>query len=290
MTGIADRFEYATERDPFYNYCLWEYKPVAPHVGKFRSVNLLFHWFDLQGVDERMFELVDRIRRAVGTSLTVWGVKRVGEKMACEFYLYDYRRRERERSITKVVRAIAPLARCEIRVNEDLPYFMFSIDVDGDLVSGARDLSEIHMYVGNVGSAVSSGICYSLQDEGMRLENFYFFFNPKKQLDDVMGKVCCSPFVDFTKVSIDDILWPELIDCRTVCIANKQRNDCAYFSGINVDQLLFFLKRMAYPERIVAFVEDNKARLDHLLYDVGIDYRMTEGKVEYLKSGYYGIF
>ena len=54
--------------------------------------------------------------------------------------------------------------------------------------------------------------------------------------------------------------------------------------------MLFFLKRMAYPERIVAFVEDNKARLDHLLYDVGIDYRMTEGKVEYLKSGYYGIF
>jgi len=290
MTGIAERLEYMAERDPFYNYCLWEYEPVAPYVGKYRSVNLLFHSFDLLGTDGRMFELVEMIRRAVGPSLTVWGVKRSGERMAWEFYFYDYRRRERQRSITGVTEAIAPLARCQIPVNEDLPYFMFSIDVDDDLISRARDISEIHMYLGNVGSTVSSGICYSLKAEGMRLENFYFFFNPQKQLDDVMGKVCCSPFVDFTKVNIDDILWPELVDCRTICIANKQRNDCAYFSGINVDQLLFFLRRMAYPDGVVSFVEENKARLDHLLYDVGVDYRMTGGEVELLKSGYYGIF
>jgi hypothetical protein len=122
------------------------------------------------------------------------------------------------------------------------------------------------------------------------MENFYFFFDPKKDRDEVMAKVACSARIDTTVIPLDSILWPELRDCRTICIANKQHSDCAYFSGINVDQFLFFLKRMNYPEPIVSHVEANRDRLDHLLYDVGIDYRMEGDSLIILKSGYYGTF
>jgi hypothetical protein len=37
-------------------------------------------------------------------------------------------------------------------------------------------------------------------------------------------------------------------------------------------------------------VEENRTKLDHLLYDVGIDYRMEGDKLVILKSGYYGTF
>jgi hypothetical protein len=63
-----------------------------------------------------------------------------------------------------------------------------------------------------------------------------------------------------------------------------------YFSGVDVQQLLFFLKRLAYPEGLVSFVRQNLANFDHLLFDVGFDYRMEGGRLSILKSGYYGVF
>ena len=86
------------------------------------------------------------------------------------------------------------------------------------------------------------------------------------------------------------VLVPELRSCRTICVANKQTHDCVYFSGVDVRQLLIFLTRLAYPEAIVAFVRQNLANLDHLLFDVGFDYRMDGDGLVVLKSGYYGVF
>ncbi len=285
-----DRLEYTTAQDVFFDYCLWEYKPGVPYENKFRSVNLLFHSLDFMAVDERMFELVQAIRKGIGASHTVWGLKKQGENIAWEFYFYDYRRRERERSITRLLDIISPLIRCEIKTNENVHYFMFSIDINNDLISGGKDLEEIHMYIGNPGSTVSSGICYSLTQNGTRLENFYFFFNAKNEMDDIMSKIACSAHIDTTQIHIDQILWPEMIDCGVIVVANKQHHDSVYFSRIHVDQLIFFLKRMRYPGELVSFIEENKSKLDHLLYDVGYDYRMEGKDLRILKSGYYGIF
>ncbi len=209
---IEDRFEYAGAQDIFFDFCLWEYKPVIPYENKFRSVNLLYHSFDFLGVHERILELVQAIRKGIGFSHTVWGLKQLGEKIAWEFYFYDYGRRERERSITKLLDIINPFVRCEIKPNENHFYFMFSIDVTNDLISGTKDLEEIHMYVGNPGSTVSSGICYSLTNQATKLENFYFFFDAQKEMDEIIAKVVCSAYVDSTKIDINRILWPELRD------------------------------------------------------------------------------
>ncbi len=82
--------------------------------------------------------------------------------MAWEFYFYDYERRERTVSISRVLEAIRPYVRSDVRVNENLPYFMFSIDINSDVVSSEKDLDVVHMYIGNPGSVVSSGIAYAL--------------------------------------------------------------------------------------------------------------------------------
>jgi len=47
---------------------------------------------------------------------------------------------------------------------------------------------------------------------------------------------------------------------------------------------------MGYPRELMAFVEQNRSKLDHLLYDAGFDYRMEGKELRILKSGYYGIF
>jgi hypothetical protein len=282
--------EQMTDQDLFFNYCLWDYAPVSPWEGKWRSANLLYRSFDHAGADPRMFDLVRLIRGSIGTSMTVWGVKWSAGEIGWEYYFYDYRRRERERSAAKILQDITPLVRSTTRLNENHHYFMFSLDVDDALVSGARAVDAIHMYIGNPGSDVSSGICYAVTPEGSRLENFYFFFDAKRDREEILNKLACSAQVDQGKVELGEILRPELRECRTICLANKQRTDCIYFSGITVDQFIFFLNWQNYPREICSFVEQNRSRLDHLLYDVGFDYRMAGDRLTIEKSGYYGIF
>jgi hypothetical protein len=285
-----DRFEYATAGDRYFNYCLWPYQPVAATQDKFRGINVLYQSFDYAKLDPRAYRFVEAIRDAIGPFQTVFGIKQLEGRMGWEFYFYDYLRRDRKVSISRVLEAIRPFCRCDIVPNENIPYFMFSIDVDDALVTGRRELDVVHMYVGNPGSAVSSGIAYALRKDHSALENFYFFFDAKTQMLAAADKICCSPHVDTTRVHFDRILWPELRECRTICVANKKLNDCVYFSEIDVDQLLYFLRTLSYPREIVSFFEANRASLDHLLYDVGLDYAVEGSQVRILKSGYYNVF
>jgi hypothetical protein len=282
-------YEYTKPGEVFRDFCLWDYTPVAPPADKLASSNLLFHSFEATGTDPRVLELVRAIRNGIGSSNSVWGIKLVNGEIRWEFYFYDYQRRDRERSISRVLQAIRPIVACDIVPDELLHYFMFSIDISPELLRGDRKLDEIHMYIGNPGSTVSSGISYLLTEKCARMENFYFFFDAQREAGAIAAKLACSAFID-EKIDIGRIVWPEMRNCRIIVVANKQQNDAVYFSGINIDQFIFFLNRMGYPRQLVSFVEENRGLLDHLQYDVGFDYRLEEDNLTILKSGYYGIF
>jgi hypothetical protein len=290
MSLRDETLESTTASDQYYNYCWWPYTPVAPQESKLRPVNLLLHSFNVAGLNARPVELVRLIQKAIGAFRTVWGIKWTGGRLAWEFYFYDYKRRQRDVSITRVLQAVHPLLRSPLRVNEALPYFMFSLDILPELLGTMDELRELHMYIGNPGSAVSSGIAYSVRPDATTLENFYFFFDARRDLNQAISKVRSSAYIDSDEIDIDQILRPQLRDCHTLCIANKRHNDTAYFSGVKVDQLLFFLRELAYPPAIVTFVEEHRGRLDHLLYDVGFDYVAQGEQLRIIKSGFYGVF
>ncbi len=284
--------EHATADDPALDFCLWPYEPPVPPRDKLRSLTLLMHTFELGGVAAPAREVVDALRRGLGPFTTVWGVKWIDGRLQWEFYFYDYRRLERERSMTRVFDVLRPLIPSRVRPNEGHPYFMFSIDFTVATLSGRAGFDEAHMYIGNPGSSVSSGISYTVganPDENV-LENFYFFFDAARQIEEVRGKIGCSAYLEPAAFEIDAILWPELRDCQTLVVANKRHNDAMYFSRIDVRQLAMFFERLGYPGPLVTLAQDERARLDHMLYDVGIDYRVEGGTVRILKSGFYGVF
>ena len=43
-------------------------------------------------------------------------------------------------------------------------------------------------------------------------------------------------------------------------------------------------------DQMIQFVAINMDRLHHILYDVGFDYRMEAGRLQIIKSAYYGVF
>jgi hypothetical protein len=287
---ISHRLEYATAHDPSLNYCLWGYQPPAVAEDKYRSINLLFNSFECAGIDARAVALVDAIRDGIGSFRTVFGIKLLDQQLAWEFYFYDYRRRQREVSISRVLSVVRPYLPSDIEPNENLPYFMFSLDLTRDLAAGRRQLGVVHMYIGNPGSTVSSGIAYAVTAHDTTLENFYFFFDADRQQADIAKKIASSAHFDDTRLPVEAVMVPELLSCRTICVANKQTHDCIYFSGVDVGQLLWFLVWLRYPAPIIAFVQDNRASLDHLLFDVGFDYRLGPDGLNIIKSGYYGVF
>ena len=293
MSVLApESIEYTLPGDPSLDFCLWPYEPPAPGGDKLRSLTLLMLTFELCGVAGPGREVVEALRRGIGPFTTVWGVKWIDGRLKWEFYFYDYRRRDRERSMTRVFEVLQPLIPSRVRPNENHPYFMFSIDFSEETFAGRAGFDEAHMYIGNPGSAVSSGISYTVgaNPEHNVLENFYFFFDAARQLSEVYGKAACSGYIEPTPAHLNAVVWPELRKCQTLVVANKRHNDAVYFSRIDAAQLSLFLERMGYPAPIAALARNERARLDHMLYDVGIDYRVENGAVKILKSGFYGVF
>ncbi len=289
ITASVPDIEWAKSNDPCLDYCLWPYHPLSSQSGKLRSINLLHDAFQQAGA-EQLIDVCQTIRDAIGDFQTVWGIKQSEKGFSWELYFYDYERLQRQVSASRLIEVLSPWLSCDLTVNENSPYFMFSLDLEPETGYGQRSLDSINIYMGNAGSNVSSGLSYSLTEDGLTFDNLYSFFDAKSELDDILAKMACSAHLGLDSLNPDDVLWPELVDCQTIVVANKRLCEGIYFSRITVDQLLFFLRKTRFPAAHVAYVEKNRDRFDHLLFDVGFDYTMVKGTINITKSAYYGVF
>ena len=285
----VETLERASPRDRYADYCLWDYEPVVPAAGKLRCANLLWQSIDAAGGGAHLKTALMSLREKIGPFRTVFGVKKFADRLSFEFYFYDYARLERDVSIAKVLEILSPFVDCPLKYSEGRPYFMFSIDLDEDVAARRRPLEIVNVYVGNPGSNVSSGICYEFSKTGLRLANFYFFFNARTEMRDIVAKVNCSAHHDLRGAPVNAILRPDLLDCEVIVVANKKFNDGVYFSRIKIDPLIGFLEAERFPRELVDFARQHRNGLDHMLYDVGIDYVIVDGNVKVVKSAFYGL-
>lgn len=290
MTGLdPTRLEFAAPGDRYADYCLWDYEPLGPTAGRLRQSSLLWHSLAAAGAHPRLFAICDALRAGLGPGRSVWGAKLRDGVTTWEFYFYDYGRLERSVSIERVLAILAPFAPCALHNPGTRPYFMFSLDLDDALARGTRSLDRLNVYLGNPGSSVSSGLCYGLTAQGLVLDNLYSFFETETEREAIAAKAACSAHLDLPGLDLDAILWPELMHCGVVVVANKRLCDGVYFSRIDVDGLLYFFDRLAYPAEIRDFVRVERRRLSHLLFDLGIDYAVVDGRLTITKSAYYGL-
>ncbi len=276
--------------DPYFNYCHWAYDPPTSGVGKLRPSVLMYKAVAEMPQPEWIAETLRVIQQGVGNFRSVYGVKLIDGKWSLEIYIYDYERQDRIFSIERLESASRGRLTFPKPVAANIPYFMFSFDLTERTAIQNGVLDSVHVYIGNPGSSVSSGIAYEFTHMGRQLENFYFFFDAKRHQQEIVEKLQCSVFSESWHSSTDLLYRPELKNCHTICLANKRTADTIYFSGVDIDQLVFFLNWQQYPDDYIRFVTDNKFQLDHLLYDVGVDYRVINGQLQFVKHGFYGVF
>ena len=289
ITASVPDIEWAKSNDPCLDYCLWPYEPRSSQSGKFRSINLLHDSFQQAGA-EQLIDICHAIRDAIGDFQTVWGIKQSEKGFSWELYFYDYERLQRQVSVSRLIEVLSPWLSSDLTVNENSPYFMFSLDLEPETGQCQRSLDSINIYMGNAGSNVSSGLSYSLTADGLTFDNLYSFFDARSEQDDILAKMACSAHLNLESLNSEAVLWPELVDCQTIVVANKRLCEGVYFSRVTIDQLLFFLRKTGFPGDHVKFVENSRDKLDHLLFDVGFDYTMVDNAITITKSAYYGVF
>ncbi len=276
----------SSEHDRYFDYCLEPYRPRRPWQGKLRSENLLWSSLCTGGGYDALREPVEAIQAHVGRDLTVWGVKWDGERLWWELYFYDPQKESPEATITSLTEALSPWIRVVPRIRESIPYMMVSFDLTAAAAGGTVD--EFNLYL--AGEDAHAGRSYEVRADAIQLENTYKFMAPKPEIDEVLSLIQASLYVDFSDPrTLSKVLIPELFACKKVCVAKKRYCDAIYYSGIDVGQLQWFLKRFDYPEAITGFVSQHRASFEHLYFDVGIDYLHDEkGELVYRKTSYYG--
>ncbi len=282
--------ELCAANEPLYDFCLWEYPAATPTAGKLRSANVLYRSFDVEGIGAGGRETVAAIRAGMGMGRSVWGIKHDGGAVSWEFYFYDYERERRTRSLPRLLDALAPRWHGRLPAVEAIPYFMFSLDLQARHFTEAAVIETADIYIGNPGSQVSSGICYAIGAGAPQLKNFYFFFDAATQMSEIVAKARTSMHLAYPGFQPEHVLWPDFCDCRTIVVANKADRDGVYFSRVSAAHLLRFMRRLGWPASLVDFVYAEQARLDHLCFDVGFDYRVENGRFTITKSACYGFF
>lgn len=277
--------------DPARDFCQWPYRaPYRPAPDALRSEALLYAACAAAGFGERMEALLARLHDAWGRFETVWGVKWAGGALSVELYFYDYDRTGRRRGLAQFRRAVAPVIDCAVPARDDLPYFMFSAEIDAETLARRR-LDQVDLYLGNPGSSVSSGLCYGLgRDGSCEFRNAYFFFDARTERECAWDKLTESVFVPPLAPDRAGFFWPEMEGMEIVVVANKRHSDALYFSRIDVDSLSAFLARLGFPEPLQAFLAEHRSRLRHHLFDAGWDFRCeANGHVIPMKGGFYGL-
>ena len=277
----------STENDRFFDYCLHPYEPRRSSVGKLRAENILWNSFDVAQLDPLLESAVRSASQSVGRDMTVWGIKYDRRQLFWEFYFYDPKEYAPRVTVSAMRETLFPYLAMDAHVPETIPYIMFSFDLF-PWTAETKCIDSLNLYLGSAHTQ-GTGRSYVVTGDRMELRNIYRALHPTLEIEKVLFNIRSSVFIDFTMVPLSRVLLPELFSCRQICVTKKPTTDGIYYSGVDVNQLLWFLKYFEYPSSLTAFVESHWQGFEHLFFDIGIDYAMDAcGRLVMTKSSFYG--
>lgn len=303
LPELPDELEGASDRDRHINLAFEAYRPVRPLVDKARSENLLWYSLLWAGMLEPWDDALKAVQRQIGRDRSVWGMfidlpGGAPGQLDCATPSWELRVLNTEaRSPLGVLDSLrptlAPWLELAPGLSEAPPYAILGLRFDAATIATRRiDTVELHeripgtreLEVYRTGFVDGAGV--------RELVSRDLVVEPKRHIDEVLPAIKRSEFVDFAadKRLLGRVMIPELFACRRLQISKRSRSDALVYSGVNIEQLSFAYKRFDFPPGLLAFLTTFGARLEHLLFDVSVDYRSEQGRIVYPRVGYYGSF
>jgi hypothetical protein len=110
------------------------------------------------------------------------------------------------------------------------------------------------------------------------------------EIDAILHRAKSLVHFDATRWNLARILHPDLITCHRFCVANKRRADAVYAARISTGAAERFLRRHGWPAALPAFFARHRGELEHLSWDVGLDFTGMDGALCFTKASLYGAF
>jgi hypothetical protein len=290
----AGALERASDRDRHINLGFEAYRPVRPLDDKVRAENLLWHSLLYAGVLEQWDDPLHAIQRHIGRDRSVWGVFFDLDRgaLSWELRLLNTEARSPLGVLDGLRATLTPWIELAPGLTEAPPYAVLGLRFDTQTMArGKLEIVELH----ERSPGTHELEVYRTSATERVLISRDVVLEPKRHIDEVLPLIKRSEFLDFAadKRLLGRVLIPELFACRRLHISKREHCDALCFSGVNIEQLVFAYKRFDLPAALLGFLTAHQARLEHLLFDVAIEYRAHAdqvGKIEYLRVGFYGSF
>jgi hypothetical protein len=294
---LPGELERASDRDRHINLGFEAYRPVRPLVDKVRAENLLWHSLLHAGVLEQWDDPLHAIQRQVGRDRSVFGVFVELDRgaLSWELRLLNTEARSPLGVLDALRATLAPWIELAPGLDEAPPYAVLALRFDTHTLAHGK-LETVELHERSPGTHELE--VYRTGAAGRTLVSRDTVLEPKRHIDEVLPLIKRSEHVDFAadKRLLGRVLIPELFACRRLHMSKRpaydERSGCdaLCFSGVNIEQLLFAYKRFEFPAALLGFLTEHQAQLEHLLFDVSIEYKSAGAKIEYPRVGYYGSF
>jgi hypothetical protein len=265
------------------DYILTDYAPRCDPKGRLHPASLLRHALRTAGALDTLWPPCEALRDFLGPEQIVWGAKWGPSGFSLELYFYNFVRNglQNRASCARLTEVLKPYVCITGAVDEALPYFMCSLELNG-----SGEVGPWRIYLGSGDRhRTECGFSYRAGREGLVLENHYWFYQAasSEQREDFKRRVEASPRAGR---GWQALVPAELLDCYTLCFAVKPRADGLYYSRISTGQLADFLRghsHAALADVLGAHSDD----FAHLSWDLGFDF---SGGVEVSKLAVHGVF
>ena len=261
------------------DYILTDYAPRCDPRGRLHPASLLRHALRGAGLLDAMWPVCEALVKHLGREETVWGCKWGPRGFSLELYFYNFVRNgpANRASCRELGEALAPFMEIDGLVDEALPYFMCSLELDGEALR-LRRAAPWRIYLGSGDrDRVECGFSYRAEREGLVLENHYWFYQAavKAQRDDARRRVEASPRAG-SRSAWGALMPDALLDCYTICFAVKPKADGLYYSRISSPQLAGFLRAHRHAALADA-LDAHAADFAHASWDLGFDFAARPG-------------
>lgn len=260
----------------FRDYILMPYEPATSPEGRLRQESVYRWALREQGILDRVWPAIEALRAHLGPDQIVWGAKWGPSGFTSELYFYNnaFNPAGHPMQVSTLSRVLQPWLAIDTEMDESLPYFMCSIDLDGPTLDS--DSVGWHVYLGSGDQRRKQcGFSHLVHGPHHRLENHYWFYDPRTELDEVRARMNGSPRVLATPEA--EVLPPYLHDCHTICWAVKPHHDGLYTSRLDTRTIQRFFATHG-PSALAELLAAHQDDLAHLRWDLGYDIRLDDDR------------
>ena len=260
------------------------YRPLRPTTGKASRDALLWVALNAACARERWEPAVQALKRGLGRGRTIWGAS---VSAAGTTWRLRMANPARDRLVEALRAELDPWLSIAPSIDDDGAYDLLEIDLSPEVAASGRvETVKQHLR----GEEPRTLAIWEVGPAGRRRVDEVLIVEAKREIGLALPRIKASQVVDFSgdRSRLGHALIPELFACRYLHLCRRDNTDALVYSGINVDQLTWFLARFDHPAALVDFARRERERLDHLLFDVEVAYRQEGAAIIYPETTLYG--